>query len=101
MDERQVDRRAGMWFAAVLVAVFAGGGLWWLLASTAYTTYRIDTRDPVSGLIPDAPVEFHGVEVGHVRSVELSAPGAVTVLLDVKNGAPVSGATVATITSRG
>jgi len=101
MDERQVDRRARLWFAAVVVAVFAGGGLWWLLASASYTKYRIDITDAVSGLIPDAPVEFHGVEVGHVRSVDLSGPGAVTVLLDVKNGAPVSGATVATITARG
>jgi ABC-type transporter Mla subunit MlaD len=36
-----------------------------------------------------------------VKSVELSGPRAVTILVDVKNGAPVSSATVATVTARG
>jgi len=101
MDEERVNRRARLLFAGVIVAVFAAGGLWMLLSSTAYTTYRIETTDVVSGLIADAPVEFHGVEVGRVRSVELTAPRTVSILLDVKDGAPVSGATVATITARG
>lgn len=101
MDERQVDRRARLWFAGVLAAVFVGGGLWLLLASARYTTFRIDTPEPVSGLIPDAPVELHGVEVGRVRSVELAGPLAVTILVDVRNGAPVNASTVATVTARG
>ena len=49
----------------------------------------------------DAPVEFHGVEVGRVTEISLSGPASVNVVLNVKNGTPVSLATVATITTRG
>lgn len=101
MDEREINRRARLWFAALLVAIFAGGGVWLALSSASYTTYRIDTQEPVSGLIPDAPVELHGVEVGRVKSVDLAGPHAVAILIDVKKGAPVSRATVATVTARG
>lgn len=101
MDEERVNRRARRLFGAALAAVFAGGGLWLWLSSAEYTTYRIETQDPVSGLIADSPVEFHGVEVGRVKSVELTGPRSVAVLLDVKSRAPVTAATVATITARG
>src|SRR5512140_856072 len=101
MDETQVNRRARLLFAAALVAVFAGGALWLALSSAQYTVYEIETHDAVSGLIADSPVEFHGVEVGRVRRVELTGPRSITVLLEVKNGTPVSAATVATITARG
>jgi ABC-type transporter Mla subunit MlaD len=101
MDEAQVNRRARLLFAAVLLVIVAAGGLWLLVTSASYTTYRIDTADAVSGLIADAPVELHGVEVGRVKSVELAGPRAVTILVDVKNGAPVTSATVATVTARG
>lgn len=101
MDEKRVNRRARLLFAVALVAVFAGGGLWLLLSSAEYTTYQLETQDPVSGLIADSPVELHGVEVGRVKSVELAGPRSVSVLFDVKNGAPINAATVATITARG
>jgi phospholipid/cholesterol/gamma-HCH transport system substrate-binding protein len=73
----------------------------YLYSSSRYTTYQIVTQDSVSGLITDAPVEFHGVEVGKVRSIELNAPHMVTILLDIRKEVPVTTATVATITSRG
>lgn len=101
MDEDRINRRARRVFAATLIAVFAAGALWLALSQTQYTTYQIETGDAVSGLIADSPVEFHGVEVGRVRSVTLTGPHSVSVLLDVRDGAPVSGATVATITARG
>jgi len=96
-----INRRAGWLFGAVLV----GGGLvatvWYWLAQGRYTTYQIDTHDPVSGLIVDSPVEFHGVEVGKVKRVELVDPRSIRVLLAVSDDAPISRATVATITARG
>lgn len=96
-----VENRARLAFAMVVmlggVAVLA----WYLLTSTRYTTYQILTRDSVSGLIADAPVEFHGVEVGKVRSVELVDPHTVSILLNIAREAPVTTATSATITSRG
>lgn len=96
-----IETRARIAFAAaVLVAVLAGLA-WYALASSRYTTFEIRTRDPVSGLIADAPVEFHGVEVGKVKRVELIDARSVSVLLSVEKDAPVTTATVATITGRG
>jgi phospholipid/cholesterol/gamma-HCH transport system substrate-binding protein len=95
------DNKARLGFAIVLFVGAVAGILWYLLSSSQYTAYQIETRDPVSGLIADAPVDFHGVEVGRVKSVELIDPHAVSIMLRVKKGAPVTTATVATITSRG
>jgi len=95
------DRKARLLFAAVIVAgaVLALG--WYVADSSGYRVYQITTTDPVSGLIVDAPVEFHGVDVGKVKRVELTGPRSVSILLGIRDSAPVTVATVATITSRG
>ena len=95
------ESKARWLFAGFLLLAAAAAGGWWLADGARYATYEIRTRDPVSGLIPGAPVEFHGVEVGKVRAVELVDPRLVRVLLEVRRNAPVSAATVATITGRG
>lgn len=95
------EARARRWFAATLLAVTLAAAGWFAFAATRYATYELRTRDPVSGLIPGSPVEFHGVEVGKVQSVELLQPRLVRVLLDVRREIPVTSATVATITGRG
>jgi phospholipid/cholesterol/gamma-HCH transport system substrate-binding protein len=95
------DNKARLGFALVLLVLAVGGALWYLLSAARYATYEIETRDAVSGLIADAPVEFHGVDVGAVKRVELTGPHAVSILLSISNSAPVTTATVATITSRG
>jgi phospholipid/cholesterol/gamma-HCH transport system substrate-binding protein len=96
-----VDMKARLLFVACLVLLGGGAFAWYLAGAGRYAVYQIYTGDPVSGLIVDAPVEFHGVEIGKVRSVKLLAPNRVGVVLDVERGAPVSSATVATIVSRG
>lgn len=95
------EAKARWLFLVVLLLVAAGAGTWWLVAEARYGTYEIRSQDAVSGLLPGAPVEFHGVEVGHVRAVQLLEPRLVRVLLDIRRGVPVSSATVATITGRG
>ena len=95
------ENRARVAFVVVLLLVAAGGLAWYLMSAGQYTTFQIHTRDAVSGLIPDAPVEFHGVEVGKVKRVELTDARSVSILLSVKKEAPVTSATVATITARG
>jgi phospholipid/cholesterol/gamma-HCH transport system substrate-binding protein len=95
------DNKARLAFVIVLLVAAAGGILWYLLSSGSYTFYQIETSDPVSGLIADAPVDFHGVEVGRVKGIELTDPRKVSVVLRVRKDAPVTTATVATITSRG
>ncbi|HEX7890678.1 MAG TPA: MlaD family protein [Ramlibacter sp.] len=95
------EARARVLFVAavLLVAVAAAGWLAW--SATRHATYEIRSQEPVSGLIRGAPVEFHGVEVGQVREVQLMGPRAVRVLLDVARDAPITSATRATITGRG
>jgi phospholipid/cholesterol/gamma-HCH transport system substrate-binding protein len=96
-----VDMKARLLFVALLVLLGGGALAWYLAGEGRYAGYQIYTGDTVSGLIADAPVEFHGVEIGKVKSVKLLDPHRVGVVLDVERGAPVSSATVATIISRG
>ena len=100
-SEVAANRKARLAFAFVLALAALAGLLWYALALQGYTTYQIHTRDPVSGLIVDAPIEFHGVDVGRVTKIELVDPQSVRILLSIRDGAPVTTATVATITSRG
>jgi phospholipid/cholesterol/gamma-HCH transport system substrate-binding protein len=95
------ESRARRLFAAVLLCGSLLAAAWYRFDAAGYATYEIGTHDNVSGLTVDAPVEFHGVEVGKVAAIDLAGPAAVRVLLRVRRDAPVSAATVATITSRG
>jgi phospholipid/cholesterol/gamma-HCH transport system substrate-binding protein len=95
------ESRARWLFAAVLLCGSLIAAAWYRFDAAAYETYEIATHDNVSGLTVDAPVEFHGVEVGKVAAIDLAGPATVRVLLRVRGDAPVSDATVATITSRG
>lgn len=85
--------------AAILAIIWLSSGL----SLESYTTYMILMQESVSGLSIDSQVEFNGVEVGQVKSIELNHknPQLVEVLLDVKNTVPVSRGTVATLTTRG
>ncbi|MBY6212327.1 MCE family protein [Microbulbifer agarilyticus] len=96
-----IANRARLLFVAALILVALAAWLYYQLASSRQTTYEIVTQDPVSGVIVGAPVEFHGVDVGHVTNVELTGPKSVRILLEVSNDAPITKATVATITARG
>jgi len=95
------DRKAQILFAAVLVGGALAAFGWYVATAADYTTYQIDTKDPVSGLVVGAPIEFHGVDVGKVKHIELVDPRSIRILLSIRDSAPVSSATVATITSRG
>ena len=95
------NMKAGFAFVAFLFVVTVAGAVWYFLSLSQYTIYQIYTQDSVSGLVADAPVEFHGVEVGKVKSVRLVNSHSVGILLSVEKTAPVTSASVATITSRG
>jgi phospholipid/cholesterol/gamma-HCH transport system substrate-binding protein len=93
--------RARWAFVLSLVVLAAAAAAWYGAFAARFTTYELRSRDAVSGLIAGAPVEFHGVEVGQVREVELTGPRTVRVLLSIRSTAPVTTSTVATITGRG
>jgi len=96
-----IENRARLAFGIFVLFGAMVGLTWYFLVSSQDASYQIRTQDPVSGLIADAPVEFHGVEVGKVKSIELTAPDLVSIMLSVRKEAPVTMATVATITARG
>ncbi len=96
-----IANRARLAFAIMVLLVLVAGSIWYYQTSGRFTTYQILTQDPVSGLIAGAPVEFHGVDVGRVTQVELTGPRSIRILLDADKDAPITRATVATITARG
>jgi phospholipid/cholesterol/gamma-HCH transport system substrate-binding protein len=96
-----IENRARLAFALLVLSAIVAGLVWYYLSSSQYATYQIRTQDSVSGLIADAPVEFHGVEVGKVKRVELNDPHSVSVLLNIDKQVPITATTVATITARG
>jgi len=96
-----IENRARWAFAVFLLLSAVAGIAWYFAVSGQYAIYQIRTRDSVSGLLVDAPVEFHGVEVGKVKHIELTGPDSVSILLNITKGTPVTSATIATITARG
>jgi phospholipid/cholesterol/gamma-HCH transport system substrate-binding protein len=92
---------ARLMFVTVLLISTVAGAIWYLHSVSGYATYQIYTEDPVSGLAIDAPVEFHGVDVGKVKAIRLVSPRSVSIVLTIDKDAPVTSASVATITSRG
>jgi phospholipid/cholesterol/gamma-HCH transport system substrate-binding protein len=97
----RVQRRAWLLFGLVFLVGAVAGTVWHAFSSRQYATFELRSADPVSGLIADSPVEFHGVEVGKVQRVQLLDPRSVRILLNVSRHAPITRATVATITTRG
>jgi phospholipid/cholesterol/gamma-HCH transport system substrate-binding protein len=96
-----INTKARLAFAAFVLVLTVAGASWYFLSGSQYATYQIYTQDSVSGLIADAPVEFHGVEVGKVKSVRLVDSHSVGIVLSIEKTAPVTSGSVATITSRG
>jgi ABC-type transporter Mla subunit MlaD len=94
-------RKARLLFLACLVVAGLGGLAWYLWSSDQYRTYKVETADTVSGLIPGSPVEFHGVEVGKVTEVALEGDRKVGIVVSIAKQAPISTATVATVMTRG
>ncbi|MFL9916302.1 MlaD family protein [Paraburkholderia fungorum] len=95
------NAKAGFAFVAFLLVSTVAVAVWYFVSLSQYATYQIYTQESVSGLVADAPVEFHGVEVGKVKSVRLVNSHSVGIVLSIDKTAPVSSITVATITSRG
>jgi phospholipid/cholesterol/gamma-HCH transport system substrate-binding protein len=95
------DTVARLLFVTVLLISAVAAAIWYSHSVGKYTTYQIHTEDPISGLAIDAPIEFHGVEVGKVKTIRLINPHSVSIVLSIEKSAPVTSASVATITSRG
>lgn len=93
-------------FVLVLSAGFIGGVLWFSSGKShlkIYDVYQTYMSESVSGLNLNAPVRYHGVEVGRVQKIAL-APGnteQVQLTLDIERGTPVKVDTVAILQTQG
>jgi len=95
------ENAARLLFIGLVVLGLVGVVAWVRFDAARYATYRVLTQDPVSGLMPDAPVELHGVDVGRVERVDLVDARTVEIQLRLHKSAPITMGTVATVTSRG
>ncbi len=90
-------------FVLVLVA-FITLGIIWLSAGFSVETYKIyqvNMKESVSGLNVDASVEYNGVNVGTVKSIKITDPEQVELLLRIRSSTPISQGTTATMNMRG
>jgi len=93
-------------FVLLLGAALIGGVLW-LSSEKSYRkvfdTYLIYMEESVSGLSPDAPVRYRGVQVGRVRHIALARGNVekVELTLDIERGTPIKEDTVALLVTQG
>jgi len=93
-------------FVLVLATALVGVVLW--LASggayqTHYDRYDASVEESVSGLNPNAPVKYNGVDVGNVERIWLDAdnPQRVNLRFQIERGTPIKVDTVATLKTQG
>lgn len=93
-------------FVLLLGAALIGGVLWLSSEKSyrkAYDVYLVYMEESVSGLSPDAPVRYRGVQVGRVRRIALAPDGVerVQLTLDIERGTPIKQSTVAVLVTQG
>lgn len=93
-------------FVLVLGAALIGGVLWvssGRYSAKSYVIYRTYMTDSVAGLNLNAPVKYHGVDVGLVRRIALNPANVeqVELTLAIEQGTPVKEDTVAITETQG
>src|SRR5579862_5073466 len=92
-------------FVILLFASFVLGIIWLSsgFAIKQYSIYQVYMQESVSGLSIDSAVEYNGVDVGSVKSIELNHknPKLVELLLNIKSETPITRGTVATLQAKG
>lgn len=85
--------------ALILAIVWLSSGFSFEL----YSKYLIYMQESVTGLNIDSAVEYNGVSVGTVDSIELNRknPQLVEVLVSIKTATPITHGTVAMLSSKG
>jgi len=92
-------------FVISLVAALVLSILWLSsgFSTQTYSLYMVYMQESVSGLSIDSAVEYNGVNVGAVKSIQLDPndPHLVDLVLKIKSDTPVTRGTSATLTTRG
>lgn len=93
-------------FVLLLGAALIGGVLWFASGGAfkkGYALYRAIEQESVAGLNVNAPVKYHGVDVGMVRSIQLDPanPAHVRLTFAIEPGTPIKQDTVAMLKTQG
>lgn len=82
MENRPYALIAGLF--AVLLGIGLLTAFWWLGSShTPENSYRMISKNTVSGLNKRAAVRFRGVDVGHVESISLDANNPLAIVVEI------------------
>ncbi len=92
----------------VIVLTIAGlAGVLWISSGKyyrqSYDIYETYISESVSGLVPNAPVRYRGVDVGRVSRITLAPDNVeqVRLTLEIEHGTPIKVDTLATLQSQG
>ncbi len=90
-------------FFVLIIILLLVVSLMWLNGSNLFHNgYQIKVEfEHVGGLRPGAPVQMSGVDIGRVRSVELTPKGTVMVHLNIKNGTGLNAGSTVVISTAG
>ncbi len=92
-------------FVLVLGAAFIWGILWISAGGTPqrFERYLVYMSDSVSGLNVDAPLKYRGVDIGKIEQIDIDSknPEHIRLLLQVRQGTPITADTVATLEYQG
>src|SRR5574343_1217254 len=102
MENKSHALAAGAFVLAV-AALLAGLAIWLTRDNANYREFELSSRGGVSGLQPQAAVRYKGVAVGKVLRIgfDPQVSGNVLIRIAVKDEAPISPTTVATLGYQG
>jgi phospholipid/cholesterol/gamma-HCH transport system substrate-binding protein len=102
MENRAYALAVGL-FTILLGAAVVFIAMWFSGNTEQRDTYHLESRDPVTGLNPQAPVRFRGVDVGRVESIAFNPgdPRKITVAVSVRRDTPITRGTYGQLGSQG
>jgi phospholipid/cholesterol/gamma-HCH transport system substrate-binding protein len=102
MENKAHALAAGI-FVAVISLLLLGLASWLTRDTGKRDVYEISTRQTVTGLQPQAPVRYRGVDIGKVSAItfDYKVPGNVLIRLLVDSAAPITTDTFATLGFQG
>lgn len=102
MENKAHALAAGI-FVVVISALLLALASWLTRDTGQRDVYEISTREAVTGLQPQAPVRYRGVDVGKVTTIgfDTKDSGNVLLRLEVDRAAPITSETFATLSFQG